>query len=171
MNTSILPYIELLSSLVILHSLHMDKTSENAFINPFLNPFHHSAKLPYPCIWDFIHSPDILQTSEVVHLYSPNPLSSSLIIILLPYIRTDTSNDSFKTPAHSSYKPLTLARVLIAPGTLFPLATFLQHSASSVPDSLKTYLKYLNSETCSNRIPSMQTSHSKTSLSLCSYLH
>ena len=40
-----------------------------------------------------------------------------------------------------------------------PLTTFLLNSASSVPDSPKTHLNYLNSDTCSKRIPSMQTSH------------
>ena len=59
-------------------------------------------------------------------------------------------------------KPLVLTRDLISLATLPPLATFLLQSASYVPDSSKTHLKYLNSETSSKRIPSTQTSHSIT---------
>ena len=72
------------------------------------------------------------------------------IIVSLPYINTGTSNDSYKTLAHSSCK------LLIAPATLLLLPNFLLHSASSVPHSSKTYPKYLNSKTCSICILSTQ---------------
>ena len=75
-------------------------------------------------------------------------------IVCLPYIITDTSNVSSKTQAHLSCKSLTLTRDLLAPATLLPLATFLHHSAPSVPDSSKTHPNYLNLETCSKRISS-----------------
>ena len=59
-------------------------------------------------------------------------------IVSLPYIRTRTSNVSCKTLVHSSCKSRALTRDLMAPATLLSLATFLLHSAPSVPDSSKT---------------------------------
>ena len=53
--------------------------TENTFINLFVYILRHPAQLPYPGIRDFIHSPDTQQTSEFVHLYSPNPR-----LLLLP---------------------------------------------------------------------------------------
>ena len=70
--TSTLCYIDPLSNPIILHSLNMSEPSENTFINLFFYNLRHLAQLPYPCIRDFIHSPDTQQNSEVVHLHSPN---------------------------------------------------------------------------------------------------
>ena len=72
-TTNTLPYIYPLSIPLILHSLHMVEPSENTFINLFVHNLRYSTQLPYPCIREFIHSPDTQQTSEVVYLYSPNP--------------------------------------------------------------------------------------------------
>ena len=79
-TSSAFPYVDPLSNSVILHSLYMAEPSENTFINPFAHPFLHSVQLPYPCILKFIHSPDIQQTSGVVHLYSPNPRPLLLLL-------------------------------------------------------------------------------------------
>ena len=65
--------------------------------------------------------------------------------------------------AHSSCKPLALTKDLIAPAFLLQLATFLQHTASSLPDSSKMQHKYLNSDTHSNHFPSTRTSDSNPS--------
>ena len=91
-------------------------------------------------------------------MHSGPYLSSQVlhIIVSLLYVRTGTSNDS-------CCRLLALTRDLIAPATFLPLATFLLHSASSIPDSSKTHPNYLNSERCSKRIPSTQTSHSNVS--------
>ena len=115
-----------------------------------------------------MHPPN---TSEVFHLYSLNsrPLIllpyhiSYHIHISLPHIRTGTSNVSCKTLAHSRCKSLALTRGLIAPVTLFPLATFLLHSAPSVPDSFKPHPKYLNSKICSKRVLYTLTPHTNLS--------
>ena len=72
-TTNTLPYINALNNPINLHSLHKAELSANTFINLFVHTLHHSTQLPYPCIRDFIHSPDTHQTSEVFHLYSPNP--------------------------------------------------------------------------------------------------
>ena len=45
----------------------------------------------------------------------------------------------------------------MATATHLPFATYLRHSATSVPDSSKALPKYLNSNTCSNRAPSTPT--------------
>ena len=68
------------SNPVILHFLHMAKPSENTFVNHFIHPFRHSAQLRYPSLMDFVHPPDIKQTSDVVYFYSPNPRP----LLLLP---------------------------------------------------------------------------------------
>ena len=60
---------------------------------------------------------------------------------------------------------LALTRDLTAPATFLQLTTFQRHSASSVPDSSKTHPKYLNSDTCSNHIPSTEISYSNPSSS------
>ena len=70
-TTSTLSHIDPLSNLVLFHSLHMAEPSKNT-INLFIHTLHHFTQLPYPCIWDFIHSPDTQQTSQVVHLCRPN---------------------------------------------------------------------------------------------------
>ena len=51
----------------------------------------------------------------------------------------------------------------MAPATFLPNITFLQYSTIPVPDSSKTYPKYLNSDTYSNRAPSTWISHSNPS--------
>ena len=67
-TSSTLFYIDPLSNPVILE-LHVAEPLENTFINLFIYILCHSTQLPYPFIRDFT---DIQQTSEVVHLYSPN---------------------------------------------------------------------------------------------------
>ena len=83
--TSTLPYTDPLRNIVLLHSLHMTERSENTFINPFVHTSRHSSLLPYPCIRDFIHSPDTQQTSKVVHQHSPNPRP---LLVLLSHCHT-----------------------------------------------------------------------------------
>ena len=78
-TTSTLSYIDPLCNPVVFSPLYMAETSENTFINLFIYTLRHPTQLLYPCIWGFIHSPDTHHTSEVVHLYSPNPL------LLFPY--------------------------------------------------------------------------------------
>ena len=72
------PYVDPLSNSEILHSLHMVEPLENTII-PFIQPFRRSVQLPYPCIRDFIYPLNTCQTSEVVHLYSPN--TSPLLLL------------------------------------------------------------------------------------------
>ena len=56
----------------------------------------------------------LLIPSKPLRLSICTPLILILyIIVSLPYVRTGTSNDSCKTVAHSSYKPLALTRDLI----------------------------------------------------------
>ena len=75
----------------------------------------------------------------------PDVSSSIHIIVSLPYIRIGTSKVSCKSLAHQSCKPLALTRDLLTPDTLLPLAAFLLHSTSSVPDLSRAHPKYLNS--------------------------
>ena len=127
----------------------MAEPLENTLIYSFIHPFHYSGQFPYPCIWNFIHSPDTQQTSEMSICTSLMLDLSFHIIASLPYMRTVTSNDLCRTLAQSSCKPLAL--------------TFLQHSASFVPDLARTHPNYSNSETFFNCLPSTQTSHSNPS--------
>ena len=89
-TTSTHSYIDPLTNPVVLAKL-----LENIFINLFIHTLCHSSQLPYLCIWDFSHSPDTQQTSEVVNLYSPNPRSPLLppYHYLATYVRTGTSSD------------------------------------------------------------------------------
>ena len=102
-------------------------------LSPFIYLFHHSTPIPYLYIWDAIHPPNTYQISVVVHLYSPDSKP------LLPC--------HFLTTIHKSSHEQCL-----------PLTTFLQLSASSVPDSSKTCLKFLNSDTCSIHVLSTRNS-------------
>ena len=142
----------------------MTKPKENTFLNHFMHPFRHSAQLPYP----YIGTPSILLIRNKPFILSICTalildLSSFHNIVSLPYVRTGTSKVSCKNLAHSSCKPLTLTRDLIAPLILLPLSAFLRHSASSEPDSSRTHPKYLSSDTCYSGIPSTRMAHSSPS--------
>ena len=114
------------SNLLILHYLHISEPSENTFINPFVYPLLHSAQLPYPCILDLIHSPNTQQTSEVVHLYSPNPRSLHL---LSHHCLTTIHNHSHKHPSRRLYTSLTRRFTTLHPPHLsLPLNTNTFHS-------------------------------------------
>ena len=90
---STFPYIVPLSNPVILHSLHIAETSENIFINPFVHTFRHSAQHLYSCIRDLSI---LLIPSKSRRLSTFTTLildlSFSHSIILLPYIRINTSH-------------------------------------------------------------------------------
>ena len=107
-----------------------------------------------------------LQTSEVVHLYSPHPRS----LFLLPYhCLTTLYNNRHEQSLMQDPSTLKLQTPSINHGPNSncnppPLATFLRHSALSVPDSSKTQLKYLNYDICFNSIPSKLTVQSLLSL-------
>ena len=106
--------IDPLSNPVILNSLHMAEPSEKTFITPFVHPFHHSAQLFIRAFGTLfiLLIPITQQSSEVVHLYSPNlrPL------LLLPYHCLSTIHKnkhehvSCKTLARSTCKPLSCRR-------------------------------------------------------------
>ena len=81
MTISTLPSINPLNHPVILHSLHVAELSEDTLISPFVHTLCHSALLAYPCIRNFIHSPDTQQSSEAV-LCTAQILDPPL---LLPY--------------------------------------------------------------------------------------
>ena len=154
MTTNILPYIDLFGNPVIFYSLHMIEPLENTFINPLVTP-HNFLIHAFKTLSILLIPNKTLNVSICTALILA--LFSFHIIVLLPYIRAGMSNVFFKTLEHSSYKPLELTRDLIAPTTL-QLTNFLKHSASSVPDSPKTHPIYLNSNICSNHIPSIKTS-------------
>ena len=98
-----------LSNPIILHSYHLAKPLDNTFINPFFN-LHNS----------HIHAFGTLS----LLLITSNPLKLSICTVLiidlsffyntvsLPYIRTGTSNVSFKNLAYSRCKSLALTRDL-----------------------------------------------------------
>ena len=113
-----------------------------------------------------------LQTSEVVHLYSPHPRSLSFsfhIIVSLPYITTGMSS-LMQDPSTLKLQTPTINHGPNSNCNPPPLATLLRHS---VPDSSKTQLKYLNYDICSNSIPSTLSPIPSLSSAplLCSYLH
>ena len=158
-STSILHYIDPLTNPIILHSFHMVEPSSILSFNIFVNQ-HNCLILAFGALSILLIPSKPL---EVFHLYILILNISFHIIVSLPCIRTGMSNDWCKTIAHSSCKPLALTKDLIEPATFLPHATFLRHYASSALDSSKTHPKYLNSDTCSTRIPSTQTSHSNPS--------
>ena len=93
-TTCTIPYIDPLTNLVILHSLHMAEPSENAFINTFVHSLRHSTQINslICAFWTL----SILLTSELfICTCLILDLSFSFhIIASLPYIRTGTSNVS-----------------------------------------------------------------------------
>ena len=90
-----------LSNPITLHSLHMAVPMENTFINLFVYPLHHSAQLPYPCIWLIPSNPLRLSISKTLTL----DLSFSFHnIVSLSYI-IGKNNVSCKTLAHSAANP------------------------------------------------------------------
>ena len=82
--------------------LQYGRTIENTFVNLFIHSIHYSARFSFLFIQHFIHSHNIQQTSEAVHLHKPNPRPppSFHIIILLYYNRRGTSNALCSTLTH-----------------------------------------------------------------------
>ena len=80
-------------------------------------------------------------------MYYSNPRS----FLFLPYHRLTTIHKNrhkqslMKDPSTLKLQTPSITRDLLAPDSLLPLAAFLLHSASSVPDSSRTHPKYLNS--------------------------
>lgn len=77
----------------------------------------------------------------------------------LLYINTTKNILPYKILKHSKLSPLACIKDLIVPATFQPFTSFLLHYASSIPFSLKIYPKYLNSDTCSNCLPTNMISH------------